>query len=143
MCSPWDVRVAAVVALLWSTGMRVGEAATLRWSDVDLESGLVRVTSSKARSFRLAALDGVAVERLWAWRLRGDVRGGCDTRVFPFIAALAAARRHETRGRATARLAPRLRRPLVAAGRLAGLAAGDLRMEDIGDGVAVHEGAGR
>lgn len=83
---PWDVRAAAVVALLWSTGMRVGEAATLRWSDVDLESGLVRVTSSKARSFRLAALDGVAVERLWAWRLRADTRGGCDTRVFPFIA---------------------------------------------------------
>jgi integrase len=88
---PWDVRAAAVVALLWSTGMRVGEAAALRWPDVDLERRLVRVSGSKARSFRLAALDGVAVERLRAWRALETVESttveneGYDTtgRVFP------------------------------------------------------------
>ena len=76
---PWDVRAAAVVATLWATGMRIGEAHALRWEDVDLEDGLVKVTSSKARTFRWAVLDRVAIERLQAWQ-------GCDTRtgrVFP------------------------------------------------------------
>ena len=70
---------AAVVATLWATGMRIGEAPALRWEDVDLEDGLVKVTSSKARTFRWAVLDRVAIERLQAWQ-------GCDTntgRVFP------------------------------------------------------------
>ena len=118
--------------------MRVGEAATLRWSDVDLESGLVRVTSSKARSFRLAALDGVAVERLWAWRLRADVREGCDTRVFPFIVRTLQRDVTKLVGVPPHALRRGYGRPLVAAGRLAGLAPGDLRVENVGDGVAVH-----
>jgi integrase len=76
---PWDVRAAAIVATLWATGMRIGEAHALRWEDVDLEDGLVKVTSSKGRTFRWAVLDRVAIERLQAWQ-------GCDTssgRVFP------------------------------------------------------------
>jgi hypothetical protein len=43
------------------------------------------VTSSKARSFRLAAPDAVAVEQLAAWRVLEN-REGCDTstgRIFP------------------------------------------------------------
>ena len=46
---------------------------------MDLEDGLVKVTSSKGRTFRWAVLDRVAIERLQAWQ-------GCDIstgRVFP------------------------------------------------------------
>ena len=51
----------------------------MRWEDVDLEDGLVRVTSSRGRTFRWAVMDRVAIERLQAWQ-------ACDTstgRVFP------------------------------------------------------------
>ncbi len=48
LAEPRDLRAAAAVAVLWATGMRVGELGALPWSDLDLESGLVKVTSSKA-----------------------------------------------------------------------------------------------
>ena len=44
----------ALVALLWDCGMRIGEALQLRWSDVDVASGTVRVRGMHGeRSLRL------------------------------------------------------------------------------------------
>ncbi len=42
-------RYAPLFALLVNTGMRRGEALALRWSDVDLENGLLRVRGTLAR----------------------------------------------------------------------------------------------
>lgn len=74
----------ALVGLLSYTGMRVGEALALRWSEVDLDKGtvlvsgtlqrdrdrreLVRTAPKTGRSHRLLPLPMPAVEILRSWR---------------------------------------------------------------------------
>lgn len=41
-------RLGPLFSFLWQTGLRIGEALALRWSDVDLEDGTLRVQRSAA-----------------------------------------------------------------------------------------------
>ena len=52
-CGP---KTAAFLQLLKETGMRAGEAQRLRWSDVDFESGTVRITPEKGSNPRVFKL---------------------------------------------------------------------------------------
>lgn len=77
-------RIEPLVVLLASTGMRVGEALALRWSDVDLDTGSLRVTGTvrvtsagpqrtrpkSMRSRRSLPLSTSAVDALRAWKSR-------------------------------------------------------------------------
>ncbi len=44
-----DLRDRAILELLYSTGIRVGEAEAMRCSDVDIQSGFIRVTGKGAK----------------------------------------------------------------------------------------------
>lgn len=75
-------RLYPLVLLLGSTGLRLGEALALRWDDVDLERGLLRVTGTvrgsgaaavrtapkSLRSRRSLPISAPVVEALRAWR---------------------------------------------------------------------------
>ena len=77
-------RYGAVVAILFTVGLRVSEVLGLAWSDIDLEAGTARVRravvdSAEGRTFgptKTAGATGVhhlaagTVERLRAWRKR-------------------------------------------------------------------------
>jgi integrase len=54
------------------TGMRAGEIVTLRWEQVDLERGLLRLEpgTTKNKKGRLIPLVKKVTEALWQWRLR-------------------------------------------------------------------------
>jgi integrase len=77
-----DPVLATSIALAALTGMRRGELCALRWSDVDLDVGTIRVDSAltviegrvhlgptKTHQARKIALDDVAVETLWRRRV--------------------------------------------------------------------------
>lgn len=51
--------LAPMVQVAWAVGMRKGEIVNLRWSQVDLEQGLIRLeaTDTKNRSYREVPLD--------------------------------------------------------------------------------------
>ncbi len=77
-------RLEPLVVLLAYTGLRIGEALALRWEDVDLDGGQVRVTGTlgrvdgaatrtppkSARSRRAVALPAPALTVLRSWRTR-------------------------------------------------------------------------
>jgi len=74
-------KLAVFLQLLKETGMRAGEAWSLKWTDIDLENGTVRVTpekGSRARCFKLSARLLAMLNRLerkseWVfkpWKLR-------------------------------------------------------------------------
>jgi integrase len=72
-----------IFALLMLTGCRVGEATSLRWRDVDVAKGTVRLSAAntKASQSRTLVLAGRALERLKA---RAKVRPiNSDDLVFP------------------------------------------------------------
>lgn len=101
--------VSAILRLLYSTGMRPGEAVDLRPGDLDLESGTARIMESKGHKNRLIALgdDIVGILRGYA-----RVLEGCAGRAHFF---------YDGGGDAGARLEPRrlgavLRRLCSAAG---------------------------
>ena len=55
--SPWFILATRLLAL---TGMRLGEVLTLRWTDVDLGAGVVRLADAKAGA-RTVPLNGAAI----------------------------------------------------------------------------------
>lgn len=75
-------RLEPLVTLLAYTGLRIGEALALRWEDVDLDMGFLRVTGTmarvngqisrtstkSARSRRAVALPAPALDALKTWR---------------------------------------------------------------------------
>lgn len=76
------------------TGMRIGEAAALQWSDIDFETGLLSITKTPyyksmddykfvepktQSSIRTIYIDADAVRELQAWReVQQKVLTGCD-----------------------------------------------------------------
>lgn len=69
-------RDAAIVAVLYGSGLRRGEAASLDLSDCDRESGEVRVRGGKGREDRIAYASGGAAEAIEAWiEARGEEDG--------------------------------------------------------------------
>jgi integrase len=72
----------ALIALLFHTGLRRSEAAVLRWSDLDLEEGTLRVRHGKGDKSRTIAIAGdMAVEALKLWK-----RAMGEERVYVFCA---------------------------------------------------------
>jgi integrase/recombinase XerC len=64
--APAEKRNAAILELLYSSGLRVGELVSLRIRDVSLESGTVRVTG-KGRKVRVVPVGEKAVRALEAY----------------------------------------------------------------------------
>jgi integrase len=58
----------ALIATMWRTGLRCSEALALRSSDVDIESGTIRVLNGKGRRARTVGADDsvLAVVGIWA-----------------------------------------------------------------------------
>ena len=72
---PEAVRDRALLELLYSSGLRVSELTDLRWRDLDLDEGLVRVTG-KGRKTRIVPVGSKARAALGA--LRDQDRPGGD-----------------------------------------------------------------
>lgn len=71
-----EARDAAILELLYSSGLRVGELVALRMEDVSLEEGTVRVMG-KGRKVRLVPVGGSAVRALKRYlAVRPGVSGG-------------------------------------------------------------------
>ncbi len=56
--------VGFIFHLLAYTGMRLGEAINLRWSDVDLENHIIRIAKSKSKKIRSIPIHADLMERL-------------------------------------------------------------------------------
>lgn len=66
-----DIRNRALVALLLMTGIRRSEAATLRWSDIDFENGVLKIRHGKGDKARQVAIAGdKALAALRDWQMR-------------------------------------------------------------------------
>jgi integrase len=87
-------------------GMRREEAAALRWCQIDLERGSVRLDRTKTDEARAWALDAGVVRALAAWR---ELRGGDDAPELVFAT-------EDGRRLNVEHLAEQLRRHLVEAG---------------------------
>ena len=68
-----SVTAVAAIRLLMLTGCRRGEIVTLRWEDVDLEAGELRLRDAKTGA-RQVALSPAAVRVLWAIPRNSDNR---------------------------------------------------------------------
>lgn len=64
----------AIIATLLMTGIRRSEAAALKWSDIDLDGGVILIRHGKGDKEREVAIFGdIAVEALLTWReAQGD-----------------------------------------------------------------------
>jgi integrase/recombinase XerC len=62
------LRDRAILEVLYSAGLRVGELTNLDWRDIDEELGLVMVLSGKGNKDRLVPIGQPALEALRAWR---------------------------------------------------------------------------
>jgi integrase/recombinase XerC len=71
-----ELRDQAILELLYSSGVRVGELVGLNWSQLDLDLGLVRVVG-KGRKERIVPVGSKALEALQLYRdERGMAAGG-------------------------------------------------------------------
>ena len=73
--TPLAIRDKAMMELFYSSGLRLSELAGLRCDEVDLSSGLLRVTG-KGNKARMVPIGSVAAEALVEWRkVRGNFAG--------------------------------------------------------------------
>lgn len=77
--SPREKRDAAILELLYSSGLRVGELCSLRMRDVSIESSTVRVTG-KGRKVRVVPVGGKAVRALGGYLAVRPPAGGGEFR---------------------------------------------------------------
>jgi integrase len=67
-CSPWSTferaRDAAIISMLWATGVRRGELAALRLDDIDIDSMTLVVRESKSGKSRRVPFDSRATGHL-------------------------------------------------------------------------------
>jgi integrase len=59
-----DIKVKAMVALLYSSGLRIGEVCNLKYKDVDRKKMRIHITHGKNRSDRYALLSANALDIL-------------------------------------------------------------------------------
>ena len=69
-----QARDAAILELLYSSGLRVGELVSLRWEDLSLEEGTVRVTG-KGRKVRIVPVGKKAADALKGYLAARGSRG--------------------------------------------------------------------
>ena len=73
--TPLAIRDKAIMELFYSSGLRLSELAALRWDELDLASGLVRVTG-KGNKTRMVPIGSVAAAAMEEWRkVRGNFAG--------------------------------------------------------------------
>jgi integrase/recombinase XerC len=72
---PEAVRDRALLELLYSSGLRVSELTSVRWRDLDMAEGLIRVTGKGSKT-RIVPVGGKAIAALQA--LREQDRPGAD-----------------------------------------------------------------
>ncbi len=65
--APSGVRNRALIAVLWRSGLRVGEALNLELRDVDLTAGTLRVRHGKGDRSRTVGLDEQSVALMARW----------------------------------------------------------------------------
>ena len=78
--TPLGLRDRALLELLYSSGLRLSELCSLRWNELDLADGVVRVTG-KGRKTRVVPVGRPAREALEQWRQ--ESRPTRDAPVFP------------------------------------------------------------
>jgi len=95
--SPSGIRLAALIVAMWRAGLRLAEALELRPSDLDLDTGELRVRKGKGGKFRTVVLDEGALAMMQRWL---DKRAGLGvngrTRIFCTITS-GSAGPHETK----------------------------------------------
>lgn len=71
---PAGIRNRALIAVLWRSGLRVGEALALERKDVDLRAGRITILHGKGDKRRVVAIDPGAAAILERWELeRGEL----------------------------------------------------------------------
>jgi len=88
-----DFQTRALIMLLSSSGMRAGEAVHLKWSDIDLDRGMIRVRAeiTKGKVPRITFVSLEAMEILRGWKdyqptyieEKRDYNTGCDIKGDP------------------------------------------------------------
>ena len=66
-----ELRDLAILELMYSSGLRLGELVALDWDDMDLEERVVRVTGKGAKT-RIVPIGARAIAALQAWRQQRD-----------------------------------------------------------------------
>jgi integrase/recombinase XerD len=61
------VRNHALLVVLWRAGLRIGEALSLRVSDIDFTAGSIRVLHTKTKQARTVGIDDAALSVVGAW----------------------------------------------------------------------------
>lgn len=85
--APTGLRNRALVAVMYRSGLRPGEALALRPGDVDLATGTVTVPPRKGGRRRLTGLDATTRDLIRAWQERRAERGiGDDSPLFCTLA---------------------------------------------------------
>jgi site-specific recombinase XerD len=85
--APTGLRNRALVAVMYRSGLRPGEALALLPADVDLEAGAVTVPARKGGRRRTTGLDLTTRELIAAWADRREERGiGADRPLFCTLA---------------------------------------------------------
>ncbi len=72
--NPLGKRDRALLELMYSSGLRLAETCALRWRDLDLADGLVRVTGKSSKT-RIVPVGRHAREALAAWRVECSIAG--------------------------------------------------------------------
>lgn len=85
--APTGIRNRALLAVLYRSGLRVGEALALRPADVDLDAGTIRVLRGKGGKARTVGIDATACGVLARW-VDWHRRNGTGRRV-PLFCTLA------------------------------------------------------
>jgi integrase/recombinase XerD len=85
--APTGLRNRALVAVMYRSGLRPGEALALLPGDVDLDAATVAVPARKGGRRRTTGLDGATREMIAAWTARRSERGIEDDR--PLFCTLA------------------------------------------------------
>jgi site-specific recombinase XerD len=85
--APTGIRNRALLAVLYRSGLRVGEALALRPADVDLEAGTIRVLRGKGGKARTVGIDAQACSVVARWLDRRRTSG--TPRTAPLFCTLA------------------------------------------------------